>query len=46
MFRKFFLMTVVGLVALTASAKQGDGVDLDPEEKLVGVGVVVVCGGG
>lgn len=35
MFRKFFLTTVVGLVALTVSAKQGDGVDLDPEEKLV-----------
>ena len=35
MFRKVFFMTIVGLVALTASAKQGDGVDLDPEEKLV-----------
>ena len=37
MFRKVFFMTIVGLVALTASAKQGDGVDLDPEEKLVSV---------
>lgn len=37
MSRKVFFMAVVGLVALTASAKQGDGVDLDPEEKVVSV---------
>lgn len=45
MFRRFFIMTVVGLVALTASAKQGDGIDLDPEEKLVRLAVVVVVVG-
>jgi len=37
MYRKVFFMTIVALVALTASAKQGDGVDLDPEEKVVSV---------
>ncbi|GAB5029510.1 fk506-binding protein 2 [Nannochloropsis oceanica] len=34
MYRKVFFITIVALVALTASAKQGDGVDLDPEEKV------------
>ncbi|EKU22123.1 peptidyl-prolyl cis-trans isomerase fkbp2-like protein [Nannochloropsis gaditana CCMP526] len=38
MLRRLFFLTLSAVVVLTASAKQGDGVDLDPNEKLrVGV---------
>lgn len=35
MLRRLFFLTLSAVVVLTASAKEGDGVDLDPNEKLV-----------